>query len=103
MNENQGNIRFMVEFILPEVFTIEMTDSIPEQRKKVDSYFYNSKLLSYTLAEDRSKLWAIFVCNSEAELINLIEKLPMTKYLDYNYHIVMFHEMVSHFPSFSLN
>ncbi len=103
MSEQSGNIRYMVEFILPESFTVEMSAIIPAQRKKVDTYFYNGKLLSYTLAEDRSKLWAIFICQSEAELLNLIEKLPMTQFFDYNYHEVLFHEMVSHFPSFSLN
>ena len=103
MSENGGNIRYMVEFTIPDDFTQEMAESIPAQRNKVETYFYNGKLLSYTLAADRSKLWAIFVCHSEAELINLIENLPMTKYLDYNYNQILFHEMITKFPSFSLN
>lgn len=103
MSDTGGNTRFMVEFILPHDFTREMADTIPEQRVVVDRHFYNGKILSYTLASDRSKLWSLFVCNSEAELINLIESLPMTRFFDYNYSQILFHEMVSHFPSFSLN
>ena len=37
------------------------------------------------------------------ELIDLIEKLRMTQYLDYKYHEIMFHQMVTTFPSFSIN
>lgn len=103
MNESGGNIRYMVEFILPDFFTLEMSNTIPAQRELVDNYFFSGKLLSYTLAADRSKLWAVFVCNSEPELINLIEKLPMTQYFDYNYQSILFHESVTVFPSFSLN
>ncbi|MGB4959512.1 MAG: hypothetical protein WBO36_08550 [Saprospiraceae bacterium] len=103
MSENSGNIRYMVEFIIPDDFTREMAEAIPAQRTKVDTYFYTGKLLSYTLSSDRTKLWAIFVCQSEAELVTLIDKLPMTIFFDYNYHEVLFHEMVTRFPSFSLN
>lgn len=103
MSDHGGNIRYMVEFTLPDFFTSEMADTIPAQREVVDKYFYNGKILSYTLASDRSKLWSVFVCQSEAELINLIEKLPMTKYFDYNYSSILFHETVTNFPSFSLN
>ncbi|MBK9733764.1 MAG: hypothetical protein IPO92_01850 [Saprospiraceae bacterium] len=103
MSDNTGNIRYMVEFILPENFTDEMINTIPEQRKMVDKYFYSGKLLAYTLASDRSKLWSVFVCQSEAELINLVEKLPMTRFVDYTYLETLFHESVTQFPSFSLN
>ena len=103
MSEGHENIRYMVEFIIPDDFTEEMSETIAHQRLKVDYYFYNGKLLAYTLAADRSKLWAIVVCHSEAELVNLIENLPMTKFMDYTYHQVLFHEMVTKFPTFSLN
>ncbi|MBK9255447.1 MAG: hypothetical protein IPM42_08170 [Saprospiraceae bacterium] len=93
----------MVEFLLPPVFTKEMADTIPEQRTVVDTFFLEGKLLSYTLAADRQKLWAIFMCHSESELIEQIESLPMTVYFEYRYHEVLFHEMVSLIPTLSLN
>jgi hypothetical protein len=103
MSEIDGNLRFMVEFNIPEEFTLEMTLTIPAQRQKVDAYFYSGKLLSYTLSSNRHKLWAVFVCPSEAELVSLVEKLPMTVYLDYHYYEVLFHEMTAKYSSFSLN
>lgn len=103
MSENSEGVRYMVEFEIPNHFTLEMIETIPDQRSKVENYFFRGKLLTYTLAIDRSKLWAIFLCHSEAELIDLIEKLPMTQYLDYKYHEIMFHQMVTTFPSFSIN
>jgi hypothetical protein len=95
--------KFMVEFAVPHVFTQDMSDTIPEQQKAVDEYFLEGKLLSYTLAKDRHKLWAIFVSPSEDKLIVLIDNLPMTKFLKYDYHEVLFHEMVSLIPALSLN
>jgi len=95
--------RYMVEFLLPSVFTQEMADTIPEQRNVVDTFFLEGKLLSYTLASDRKKLWAIFTSYNESELIDYIESLPMTIYFEYDYHEVLFHEMVSLIPSLSLN
>ncbi len=103
MSDNTSSIRYMVEFKLPEYFTDEMINTIPAQRLVVEKYFYSGKLLTYTLASDRSKLWSVFVCQSEAELINLVEKLPMTKFVDYSYTETLFHESVTQFPSFSLN
>ena len=103
MSEKDRNIEYMVEFVLPEFLDEKMTKTIPAQRKFVERYFQTGKLLSYTLAADRSKLWSVFYCQSEAELINLIEKMPMTRYFDYNYHEILFHEMTKLFPGFSNN
>lgn len=103
MSEGKTEKRFMVEFDIPEVFTMEMTLTIADQRQKVDAYFYGGKLLSYTLSANRRKLWAVFSCPSEAELVSLVEKLPLTLYFDYQYYELLFHQMTAKYSSFSLN
>lgn len=101
--DSSGSNRYMVEFLLPPTLSRKMMNTIPEQRNVVDNYFMNGKLLSYTLSVDRSKLWAVFSCETESELLELVESLPMTKYFNYEYNEVLFHEMVSLFPALSLN
>jgi muconolactone delta-isomerase len=102
--DNQKNLtQYMVEFELPEEFTYKMVETIPQQRKQVDTYFQMGVLLAYTLAADRSKLWAIFNVESEEKLEILIRRLPMTKYFKYKYLNIMFHSTSATFPVFSLN
>jgi hypothetical protein len=95
--------KYMVEFQLPYPFPVEMEELIPEQRIAVHDLFMDEKLLSYTLALDRSKLWAIFLAEEESELITLIDKLPMSAYLHYDYSEIMIHETIQFIPSMSQN
>jgi muconolactone delta-isomerase len=98
-----SQMHFMVVFDLPQEFTEEMANTIPKQRRKVDQFFQTGKLLSYTLAADRSHLWAIFICDSEYELVRLVNKLPMTRFFTYSIYDTMFHSSAQVFPSFSVN
>lgn len=94
--------KYMVECKLAP-FSIEMQEQIPRQRMIVDRLFSQGVLINYTLASDRSKLWIVIQANSESELLQYIESLPMTKYSDYNYSEIMFHDSSQFIPSISLN
>ena len=94
--------KYMVECVLPS-FSMEMQEQIPRQRMMVDKLFNQGVLVSYTLAADRSKLWIVIQAESESELLQYIESLPMTKYCDYNYNEIMFHDSSQYIPSISLN
>ena len=94
--------RYMVQFsFMP--FTLEMEETIPRQRLIVDRLFDQGVLITYTLAADRSKLWAVFQADTESELLSYIESLPMTKFSDYTYNEIMFHDSSQFIPSISLN
>jgi hypothetical protein len=84
-------------------FTLEMEEMVPRQRLVVDRLFDQGVLITYTLAADRSKLWAVFQSDSESELLNYIESLPLTMYSDYTYNEIMFHDSSQFIPSISLN
>ena len=103
MSEERDVTRYMVEFRLPNHLTKEMLAMIPEQREAIMQNLFSGKILSYTLSKDRKRLWVIFSCASEPELIKMIERLPMTPYFDYDYYELMFLETVSMYPSFSIN
>ena len=94
--------RYMVQFnFMP--FTLEMEETVPRQRLIVDRLFDQGVLITYTLAADRSRLWAVFQADSESELLSYIDSLPMTRFSDYTYNEIMFHDSSQFIPSISLN
>lgn len=84
-------------------FTLEMEEMVPRQRLVVDRLFDQGVLITYTLAANRTKLWAVFQADSESELLSYIESLPMTQFSDYTYNEIMFHDSSQFIPSISLN
>lgn len=93
----------MVEFIIPDPIPDFIFDMLPEQHEAVIKLFHSGELLTYTLSQDRTKLWAIFMADSESEIIHIIDKLPMSQYFQYDYKEVMFHDSIQFFPAVSLN
>ena len=100
---NQFMKQYMVEFDVPIPLTESFLDLIPAQREALDIYFSEGKLLSYTVASDRSRVWAVFIAESESELLTYIDDLPMTAYMDYDYSELMFYNTVHLMPAMSLN
>ncbi len=101
MNENH---QFMVDFTLPEEMNMQFMSLIPQQRLLVNDLFSRNILLTYTLSLDRKKLWATLIAETELEVIEVMESLPLTSYMSYEIHPLMFNEIVQEsLPSFSLN
>ena len=103
MDSNKVLKQYMVEFDVPYPLTDELLDLIPEQKTAIDELFASGKMLSYTLSLDRTRVWAIFLADQESELISFIDYLPMTSYMDFDYHEIMFHNTVHLIPAMSLN
>lgn len=76
---------------------------IPRQRVNVNEMFNSGKLISYTLSMDLSKLWAVFISESESELLSLVDKLPLSQYMDFDYTELRFHQSLKLLPTMSLN
>ena len=95
--------QYMIEFNLPRPITEEFMSLVPEQRACVSKLFHKGSLISYTLDQNRTKLWVILMADDESELLYLIDLFPMSDFMDYNYHELMFHETVAMIPSMSLN
>ncbi len=94
---------FMVELIVNDIPYDEFVSLLPEHRKMVHELIYKDIFLSYTVAQDRSKVWIMAKSDSESELIHHLEKLPLIPYMDYQYTELMFVEWAPLKLNFSLN
>lgn len=88
--------QFMVDITLPSELTEEFLSLIPKQRALVNQLFNQGKLTSYSLALDRSKLWATIVAESEEEAVHLLSLLPLRKYMEVEIHRLAFHQNTTH-------
>ena len=67
----------MVEFDLPETFTEEFLALIPRQRYVINTMLAQGSIKSYSLAIDRSKLWAVMLGDSEFDVMENIAQMPL--------------------------
>ncbi len=95
---------FMVEFTMPTILTNRFTSLIPEQRALVNSYFTDGCLVSYSVSLEKSKVWAVFVAETEEEVLTLIKAMPLTRFMSHTINILTFYNVLtSRLPSFSVN
>ena len=95
--------QYMVEFELPEELTQKFMSLVPAQKEMVSELFSKGLLKSYSLAIDRSVLWAIFIAESEFEVLELISELPLSDFMIPYISELMFHNNDSNILQFSLN
>lgn len=76
----------MIEFDLPSPLPEDMIATIPEHRRKVHELMITGKILTYTLAHDRSRLWAVVRAQDEHEVMDLLEELPLTHWMEFTIH-----------------
>ncbi|MBK8192410.1 MAG: hypothetical protein IPK76_04160 [Lewinellaceae bacterium] len=97
-------IQFMVDFTMPKELTEEFVSRIPHQRAAVNRLLNEGKILNYALSLENSKLWAVFSVHSESELMQLIQTLPLTRYMNVSIHELTFFNAANPFaPAFSVN
>ncbi len=94
---------FMIEFDLPESFDEEFMALIPKQRYVINSMLAEGRVKAYSLAMDRSKLWAIMSGESEFEIMESIAQMPLSEYMSPNISELMFHNSSDAVMQFSLN
>jgi muconolactone delta-isomerase len=88
--------QYMVEIALPSELTEEFLTLIPKQRALVNQLFNQGKLTSYSLALDRSKLWATVLAESVEEVVHTLSMLPLRKYMEVEIHQLAFHQNTTH-------
>lgn len=94
---------YMVEFGLPPVFTEEIMALIPRQRHYINELLLEGTVQSYSLADDRSRLWAVMSAESELDLLDIIGRFPMADFMDARIDELMFHNAADALMQFSLN
>jgi muconolactone delta-isomerase len=84
--------QYMVEMELPQTLDERFIALIPAQREKVNSLMSSGRISSYTLSLDRSRLWLTLTARGEADVAMVLNKLPLTSYMEYEIHELMFHQ-----------
>lgn len=95
----------MVEIELPSIFNEDFIEKIPEQRYMINKLIEKGTIVSYSLAADRSKLWATMNAANAGEIKQIVRKMPLYEYfVNYNIHDLLFTEtMTGAIPQISLN
>jgi muconolactone delta-isomerase len=88
--------QFMVDITLPSELTEEFLALIPKQRSLINQLFTQGKLTSYSLAIDRSKLWATFAAESEEDVVYILSLLPLRKFMQIEIRQLAFHQNTTH-------
>ena len=94
----------MVDFTLPHEYSEEFISKIPVQRNIVNRMLSEGKVVNYALSLENAKLWVVFAVESEAELMELISELPLSKYTKVRINELTFFQSANPFtPAFSVN
>jgi len=94
----------MVELDIPKMLPNSFVDLVPKQREVIAQLLKENKIISYTLAVDRSKLWIIMNSSNKSEVMDILDILPLTKYLTFQIFELMFHnKQETEIPQPSLN
>jgi muconolactone delta-isomerase len=96
---------YMVVFRLPDPMPEEFVSLIPDQRTRVNEMMVEGRMMSYSLAADRSELWSVIKAESEIDVIRLLSELPLHSYMSFDISELAFHNHIafSSVPAFSLN
>ncbi|MES2680194.1 MAG: hypothetical protein V4635_09930 [Bacteroidota bacterium] len=70
---------FLVHIQLPEIFTSQLYDLIPKQRKLINSLLEKRVVLSYSLDMERKNLWVFFETKDREELNGILNQFPIIK------------------------
>lgn len=96
--------QYMVDFTLPQELNDEFIERVPDQRALVHKMLLEGKILTYALSLENGKLWAVFSAESETELMQMVQRLPLTRYMKVRVsELTFFHAAHSFTPAFSMN
>lgn len=96
--------QFFVDFRIPQPLTQEFVSLIPAHRARVNELMSQGKILSYSLAMDRSRVWAVVQAASVEDAESIADSLPLSPYMHWDVHELMFHNSVQlALPAMSMN
>lgn len=99
-----SQLQYMVDFTLPTELPEEFVNNIPRQRAAVNRMLGEGKILNYALSLENSKLWVVFAASSESELMEMVHRLPLTRYMKVRISELTFYNASNSFsPAFSVN
>ncbi|MFN7300425.1 MAG: muconolactone Delta-isomerase family protein [Bacteroidota bacterium] len=95
---------FIADIRLPEDPEPAFFSHIPAQREMVDRMIEDGDICQYALKEDRSRLWVIFLAESEEQVWEWLGAFPMISWMQPEVSPLMFfQDAPATLPAFSLN
>jgi muconolactone delta-isomerase len=94
---------FMIDMTLPDVPTREFLQLVPKQRAQVARLLGERRIISFSLAVDRSKAWAMMLAESEDEVAAILATFPLRKFMRVDIHRLQFVENATLVAHISLN
>lgn len=82
---------YIIDAILPEEMSEGFLALIPFQRARVGQLMSDRKLIGYSLAADRSKLWITLVADSPEEALSILNTFPLYPWMTCKIHDLAFH------------
>ncbi|MCB0657445.1 MAG: hypothetical protein KDC57_14970 [Saprospiraceae bacterium] len=95
--------QYLVTFHIDQPVDGIFTSKIPHQRLIVDQLLQSGKMLMYSLTKDMSTLYIVFQVESTEQLGTLIDTLPLSEYMTWDYQELFFHLSTVVLPEISLN
>lgn len=86
---------YMICIELPAELTEEFVSLIPKQRKKINELMDEGKILHYSLAIDRSKVWVTLMASSENSAMDILSTFPMIHFMKPEIFELAFHNSLS--------
>jgi len=72
---------FMAEVWLPQALSDEFYALIPRHRKMVNDLIERGIVNSYTVDENRTKIWILFSASEESEVLAHLKNLPIFRFV----------------------
>jgi muconolactone delta-isomerase len=95
---------FMANITLPLDPPEEFFSLIPAQRAHINQMIRKGVITSYCLSLDRSRLWVTLRAHSEEEVVEVVVKFPLIRWMEIEIQPLMFRETaVTSMPPVSLN
>ncbi len=94
---------FIVESKIP-VMGIQMARLIPSQRDYIEDMFQKGFILMYAVSENLDKWWCTVEAESEDQVWEFLNAMPIIEYLEPQIHCLMFYNSADQMiPPISLN
>ncbi len=95
---------YMITLLLPRELTLEFAATIPMHRAHINRLFEQGRLTSYSVAADRSRVWATMVGVDENEIRAEVEKMPLYRFAEVSIQPLLFQNVAAaRLPVISLN
>ncbi|HRI28072.1 MAG TPA: muconolactone Delta-isomerase family protein [Chitinophagales bacterium] len=95
---------YMADINLPDNFSQDFLELIPYQRSHIDQLLTDGKVVSYSLAANRAKLWVIIEADNRREVQHILSSFPIYDYIRFTIMELAFYNQVEQNSfQFSLN